>query len=229
MANTMEREVQNTLFSNYISRQAGSLPACFINFFNPSIFSQAVNISTVPNELTDPQLLHLIQDGDKSAFTELVNRHANRFYRIAFRFLNDRGNSEDVVQDAFLKLWNNTGVWKSDFDAKFTTWFSRIVINLCLDLKKKNKSSIELDDIQIPVDSETPYQTVSTRQSNEILNRYLQELPDRQQTAINLCFYEGFSNKEAAEIMEINIKALESLLMRAKSSLREKLVKEEDV
>ena len=227
MANTMEKEVQNTHYSKDISGQADFISACFFNFFNPSIFSQAVNISSMPSELTDPQLLHLIRDGDKSAFTELVNRHANRFYRIAFRFLNNRDSSEDIVQDAFLKLWNNTGLWKSDFDAKFTTWFSRIVINLCLDLKKKNKSSIELDTMELAGSGEIPDETAIKRQNNEILNRCLNELPERQQTAINLCFYEGFSNKEASEIMEINIKALESLLMRAKSSLREKLIKQE--
>ncbi len=229
MVNTMEKKEVKELYSNSNIRQADSISVCLFNIFTPSIISQAVNISSMPSELTDPQLLKLIQDGDKSAFTELVNRHANRFYRISFRFLNNRDNSEDIVQDAFLKLWNNTGLWKSDFDAKFTTWFSRIIINLCLDLKKKNKSSLEIDDMQISGGGETPDQAVSTRQSNEILNRYLEELPDRQQTAINLCFYEGFSNREAAEIMEINIKALESLLMRAKASLREKLVSEEGV
>ena len=228
MADTMEKEMVTGLYNKNI-RQADFISACFFNFFNPSIFSLAVNISSMPNELTDPQLLHLIQDGDKSAFTGLVNRHANRFYRIAFRFLNNRDNSEDVVQDAFLKLWNNTGIWKSDFDAKFTTWFSRIVINLCLDLKKKNKSSIELDDMEIAGGDESPDETVMKRQNTEILNKCFEELPDRQQTAINLCFYEGFSNREAAEIMEINIKALESLLVRAKSSLRNKLVKREGV
>jgi len=228
MANTVEKEVVIELYNNN-TRQADFLSACFLNFFNPSIFSLAVNISSMPNELTDTQLLHLIQDGDKSAFTGLVNRHANRFYRIAFRFLNNRDNSEDVVQDAFLKLWNNTGIWKSEFDAKFTTWFSRIVINLCLDLKKKNKSSIELDDMEIVGGDESPDETVMKRQNTGILNKCLEELPDRQQTAINLCFYEGFSNREAAEIMEINIKALESLLVRAKSSLRNKLVKREGV
>ena len=228
MVNTMVKEVQNILYSKIIG-QVGCLPTCLFNLFNPSIFSQAVRISTMPSELTDPQLLSLIQDGDKSAFTELVNRHANRFYRIAFRFLNNRDNSEDVVQDAFLKLWNNTGVWNPDFDAKFTTWFSRIVINLCLDFKKKNKISFEIDDMELAGSNDLPDESVMKMQNTAILNKYLEELPDRQQIAINLCYYEGFSNREAAEIMEINIKALESLLMRAKSSLREKLVKSEGV
>jgi RNA polymerase sigma-70 factor (ECF subfamily) len=228
MVNTMEKEVVIELYNNN-TRQVDFISSCLFNFFKPSIFLQAVKISSMPDELTDPQLLHLIQDGDKSAFTDLVNRHANRFYRIAFRFLNNRDNSEDVVQDAFLKLWENTGTWKPDFDAKFTTWFSRIVINLCLDLKKKNKNSFELDDMVLAGGEELPDETVIKRQNTEILNKYLEELPDRQQIAINLCFYEGFSNREAAEIMEINIKALESLLVRAKSSLRNKLVKWEGI
>jgi len=228
MVNTMEKEVVIELYNNN-TRQADFISSCLFNFFKPSIFLQAVKISSMPDELTDPQLLHLIQDGDKSAFTDLVNRHANKFYRIAFRFLNNRDNSEDIVQDAFLKLWNNTGTWKPDFDAKFTTWFSRIVINLCLDMKKKNKNSFEFDDMVLAGGDELPDETVIKRQNTEILNKYLEELPDRQQIAINLCFYEGFSNREAAEIMEINIKALESLLVRAKSSLRNKLVKWEGV
>jgi len=228
MVSTMEKEMVIEL-SNNNTRQADIISACFFNLFNPSIFAQAVNISSMSSELTDPQLLHLIQDGDKSAFTDLVNRHANRFYRIAFRFLNNRDNSEDVVQDAFLKLWNNTGTWKPDFDAKFTTWFSRIVINLCLDWKKKNKISFELGDMELAGSNELPDETVLKRQNTEILIKYLEELPERQQIAINLCFYEGFSNREAAEIMEINIKALESLLVRAKTSLRNKLVKLEGV
>jgi len=207
--------------------QVGFLPACLYPIFIQSTFSHAVQISSMHIEQSDAELLELINDGDKSAFTELVNRHANRFYRIAFRFLNSRDNAEDIVQDAFLKLWSNTELWKSNFDAKFTTWFSKIVINLCLDLKKKNKNILEIDENEIAGNDETPYETISKRQNQDILNGYLEELPDRQQTAINLCFYEGFSNNEAAEIMEINIKALESLLVRAKSNLREKLLKQE--
>jgi len=228
MADTMEKEMVTGLYNNN-TRQADLISACFFNFFNSSIFSQAVKISSMPSELTDAQLLQLIQDGDKSAFTDLVNRHANRFYRIAFRFLNNRDNSEDVVQDAFLKLWNNTATWNPDFDATFTTWFSRILINLCLDFKKKTKNSFELDDMELTGSDELPDETAIKRQNTEILNKYLDELPERQQVAINLCFYEGFSNREAAEIMEIGIKALESLLMRAKSSLRERLVNPEGV
>jgi len=63
------------------------------------------------------------------------------------------------------------------------------------------------------------------KRRQELLDRYLLKLPERQQIALNLCFYEGVSNKEAAEIMDINLKALQSLVMRAKTNLKEKLLK----
>jgi len=63
------------------------------------------------------------------------------------------------------------------------------------------------------------------KRRQELLDRYLLKLPERQQIALNLCFYEGVSNKEAAEIMDINLKALQSLVMRAKINLKEKLLK----
>jgi len=63
------------------------------------------------------------------------------------------------------------------------------------------------------------------KRRQELLDRYLLQLPERQQIALNLCFYEGVSNKEAAEIMGINLKTLQSLIMRAKTNLKEKLQK----
>lgn len=204
--------------------QVGIFPSCLYPVFIQSTSSEAIQISAMPTEHSDSDLLELIHDGDKSAFTELVNRHAGRFYRIAFRFLNNRDNAEDIVQDAFLKLWNNTAKWKRGYDAKFTTWFSRIVINLCLDFRKKNSRIQDFSENELRGSGETPYEAVKRRLYSEMLYYYIDQLPERQQTAINLCFYEGFSNKEAAEIMEINVKALESLLMRAKAGLREKII-----
>ena len=63
-------------------------------------------------------------------------------------------------------------------------------------------------------------------QQEQMLEDAIQELPERQKLALNLCFYEGLSNKEAAEIMEVGVKALESLLMRAKAGLKDILVRQ---
>src|SRR5688572_17695854 len=87
----------------------------------------------------DNELLALIQDGNGQAFGVLVERHTDRFYRLAYRYLQNRAATEDVVQDAFLKLWENPALWQPQRNSKFTTWFYRIVVNLCLDQRKKKK------------------------------------------------------------------------------------------
>ena len=87
----------------------------------------------------DNELLGLIQDGNGHAFAVLVERHTDRFYRLAYRYLQDKAAAEDAVQDAFLKLWENPALWQPERNSKFTTWFYRIIVNLCLDQHKKKK------------------------------------------------------------------------------------------
>ncbi len=98
-------------------------------------------------------------------------------------------------------------------------------MNLCLDLKKKKKYKILDNFEQIESRSKPQDGIVDEKQRQEMVNLNLRRLPERQQIALNLCFYEGISNKEAAEIMDINLKALQSLIMRAKANLKEKLKK----
>lgn len=88
-------------------------------------------------EKDDNELLSLIQSGSSQAFSTLVERHTERFYRLAYRYLQSREAAEDAVQDAFIKLWENPGLWQPEKNSKFTTWFYRIVVNLCLDSRKR--------------------------------------------------------------------------------------------
>ena len=96
-------------------------------------------------EKSDQELLALIQGGSHQAFAELVERHTTRFYRLAYRYVQNRETAEDLIQDAFLKLWENPASWQPERNSKFTTWFYRIVVNLCLDWQKK-KRPIPLDE-----------------------------------------------------------------------------------
>ncbi len=171
----------------------------------------------------DNELLTLVKDGSHRAFGVLVERHIERFYRLAYRYLQDRATAEDIVQDAFLKLWEGPGLWQAEREAKFTTWFYRIVINLCLDWRKK-KRPLELDPAMPLVDDRGTADEIMIRNEEEkMLEQEIASLPDRQRTALNLCFGEGLSNQEAAAIMGIKLKALQSLIMRAKTTLRQKM------
>jgi RNA polymerase sigma-70 factor (ECF subfamily) len=171
----------------------------------------------------DGELLALIQDGNGHAFAELVERHTARFYRLAFRYLQNKEAAEDVVQDAFLRLWENPGLWRPDRNTKFTTWFYRIVVNLCLDVRKKKKPEAIEDETSIIDERQPVDETMIQTQKQQALEKEIAGLPERQRTALNLCFDQGMSNQEAADIMGLNLKALQSLLMRAKSTLKERM------
>ena len=174
-------------------------------------------------EKDDHELLALVQEGSGQAFSILVERHTERFYRLAYRFLQNKAAAEDVVQDAFLKLWENPTIWQPDRNSKFTTWFYRVVVNSCLDLRKK-KGAVALDNtMELTDDRESAVETLVRSEEQRMLEKEIAALPERQRAALNLCFDEGLSNQEAAEIMGLNLKALQSLIMRAKTTLKERM------
>ena len=171
----------------------------------------------------DESLMRLIQQGDHGAFTEMVNRHSKRFYGIAYRSLFNKHDAEDIVQEAFLKLWGKSDLWNPHREAKFTTWFYRIVVNLCLDYKRRKLTLPLAEDMESADRMDGQEEMLNEKQRQEMLDRFIRELPERQQMALNLCFYEGLSNQEAADIMGVHIKALQSLIVRAKTTLKKRV------
>lgn len=171
----------------------------------------------------DAQLLSRIQRGNHAAFSLLVHRHAARFYRVAYRMMSDRSEAEDIVQEAFVKLWERPGLWQAERNTRFTTWFYRVVVNLCLDHHKKKRPLPLADDNMVADGGETHEETLIRLERQRSLEAAIAALPKRQRVALNLCFYEGLSNQQAADIMEVSLKGLQSLLMRAKATLKKTL------
>lgn len=180
-------------------------------------------------DVSDSELLRLIQQGNHPAFASLVERHTARFYRLSFRYTRQQTQAEDIVQDAFLKLWENPHIWQPELyethgqTPKFTTWFYRIIANLCLDTLKKKQALPMEEGFDVEDSTKNQEQHFAEQEMQTQLEYQIAQLPDRQRLALNLCFEEGVSNREAAEIMGLNLKALESLLIRAKTTLKTKL------
>jgi RNA polymerase sigma-70 factor (ECF subfamily) len=174
-------------------------------------------------EKDDYGLLALIQDGSHEAFAVLVQRHAERFYRLAYRYVQNRETAEDIVQDAFLKLWEAPERWQPERNSKFTTWFYRIVVNLCFDWQKKKRPLALDEEVPLVDEQDTPDIAMIRTQEQHVLEQEIAALPERQRLALNLCFAEGLSNQEAAEVIGVRLKALQSLIMRAKSTLKERM------
>lgn len=180
--------------------------------------------SSTDREQSDEELVRRISEGEHDAFAQLVERHSKLFFSAAYRMTSNNEEAEDIVQDAYIKLWQRPERFDPSKGVKFTTWFYRVVTNLAIDQTRKRKPQVKSEVLDYMAD-DTPLADEQLSESDEqaVLEEAIQRLPERQKAALNLCFYEGLSNKEAAEVLEIGVKALESLLMRAKKALKEDL------
>lgn len=171
---------------------------------------------------TDEQLIAAFQCGDVKAFELLVRRHTGRFYAAAYRAVGQVQEAEDILQEAFLKLWRDPSVFDAERGVSFTTWFYTVVLNTARDAlrKKFGKPVSEMPEEVADVNAPSQLEMLQMREEEARIETAIQSLPERQKYALNLCYYEGVSNKEAAQILNVSVKALESLLMRAKTALK---------
>ncbi|MFC7331893.1 RNA polymerase sigma factor [Rhodocista pekingensis] len=183
-------------------------------------------VSSTPENTTrsesDEALVGRVAAGDRAAYAELVARHLDRTVTVAVRVLGSRAAAEDVAQEAFLRLWQSADRFRPEA-ARFSTWFYRITVNLCLDARRRPVHD-DLESADEPADpAEDAVTRIERRQTAEAVARAVQDLPERQRAAVSLTYDLGLSNAEAATSLGIGVKAFEALLVRARRALRERL------
>lgn len=171
---------------------------------------------------SDDALMLRAGQGDGAAFTLLVANQSRRAAALAARFMGGRGEAEEIVQEAFTRLWLKAPDWRPG-GAQVSTWLHRVIVNLCLDRKRRPRSealesAAEIEDPALRSDA-----LLLAGERRQLVRRAVDALPERQRAALMLCHFEEMSNIEAAAILEIGIGALESLLVRARRALRERL------
>ncbi|MGP1352560.1 MAG: RNA polymerase sigma factor [Parasphingopyxis sp.] len=176
-------------------------------------------------EPTDHALMARVRDGDAVAFGALVERHTPLIYRVACRLLGDGHEAEDVVQETFTRLWKNAPQWHPS-GGGLGAWLRRVGMNLCFDRLRKTKRIAPEALPEAPDDGPAADETMVSDEIGKTVDKCLRELPERQAAALVLSYYEGLSNIESAETLEMNVKALESLLVRARRKMRELLERE---
>jgi RNA polymerase sigma-70 factor, ECF subfamily len=172
---------------------------------------------------TDEQLLTRSASGDRRAFDELVVRHGPYALRIAARLLRDRALAEDVVQEAFVRCWSQIQRFDSR-QARFTTWLYRIVVNLCIDKKRRREPDPLPADFDVIDAGATAHEMMESNERAAMLARALNDLPMRQRAALTMIYDEGLSGAEAARVLGSSVKAVERLLARARAYLRARLL-----
>jgi len=169
---------------------------------------------------SDDALLVLYANGDPEAAAELMQRLAPRALGVAIRVLGNRAEAEDVTQEAMMRLWRMAPDWQPG-QAKVSTWLYRVVMNLCIDLKRRQRGGhVDLDAIPDPEDpacsAADQLQDVARQ---DALQQALMKLPERQRQAVVLRHIEELTNPEISGIMEISVEAVESLTARGKRAL----------
>jgi RNA polymerase sigma-70 factor (ECF subfamily) len=176
---------------------------------------------------SDDALMRRAGNGDRVAFADLVERHLPRAGAIAGRMVASRADADDIVQEAFLRCWQKAPTWRpvdsAAATAQFTTWLHRIVVNLCIDRKRRG-SPVPLDHApDVAADGPDALETLARAETSQHMAAAVARLPARQRAALVLCYYEDMTNIEAAAVLELSVGAIESLLVRARRTLRKTL------
>jgi RNA polymerase sigma-70 factor (ECF subfamily) len=180
----------------------------------------------------DLRLMQLVKEGDMDAFRELVETHQQRVLGTIARMLGDDTEAEDLSQQVFVRVWKSAVRWEPS--ARFTTWLYTIVRNLVFNesRRRSRRPARSLDEMQD--DEEHPRQfadagmkapdtTLLDAEMQDAIERAIQELPETQRMAVVLRRYQDVSYEEIAEVLELTVPAVKSVLFRARTELREKL------
>lgn len=182
-------------------------------------------LSRSSSSWSDDELVALAKDGEARAFEELVRRQSPRIYGLLVRVLEDPTLAEDQAQETFVKAWQ--GLPRFRGDSKFSTWLIRIALNGATRTKAREgkRAGVPLDDTthSLPDPGPQPFEAVEARESAAQVEMHLRELPESYRAAVVLRDVEGFSNEEAAKILDLKLRNFKSRLHRGRMALREHL------
>lgn len=173
------------------------------------------------DDASDLALMARVARGDEAAYRLLSRRHVPAMLGLARRILGNAADAEDVAQEAMLRVWTHAPRWQPL--AQFRTWLTRVVVNLCLD-RKRRAPWVELEAAGEIVDPALgPGEQAEHGERDRMVAAAVAELPARQRTAIVLTYGDGMSNAQVAEILDTTVSAVETLLVRGKQNLRRAL------
>jgi len=168
--------------------------------------------------VADEELIPLAAAGDRAAWIALVERYIGGITGHAWYMLGDQSEAEDVAQETFVRFLGKISSWELGGAAVLRTWLYRVTINLCIDRHRKRLPEPVAELPEVPDEASARAEEGLDRR--RFVREALSALPERQRTAIALIYYQGFTNREAAELMDVSIEAVESLLARARRALK---------
>jgi RNA polymerase sigma factor (sigma-70 family) len=189
-------------------------------------------LSTSNNiEQNENGLLEKLRQGDENAFKELVEAYRNRIYHTVLNIVQDEDEADDTVQDVFIKVYESVNDFRGD--SSLSTWIYRIAVRKALDTVRRRKTRNGLAKWLpwwMPVENKIsgvnfyhPGVALEHKEKASVLFKAISNLPDKQKIAFTLIKVEKMTYQEAEEIMQQSVKAIESLVSRAKQNLQKEL------
>jgi RNA polymerase sigma-70 factor, ECF subfamily len=182
------------------------------------------------DDAEDIRLMRLVAGGDTTAFEALIERHQALVAGTVARMLGSNSDVEDITQQVFIRVWRSAGRYVAR--AKFTTWLLKIARNLVFNEMRRTKRhphvpvQIDPEAEELPLKdetTETPDATLLQAELQRAIESAIKQLPETQRMALVLRRYEDLSYEEIADILELSLPAVKSLLFRARTELRERL------
>jgi RNA polymerase sigma factor (sigma-70 family) len=180
--------------------------------------------------LNEQELISSLQKGDPQAFKQLVDTWQHMVFNTVLGIVQDVQEAEDIAQEVFIQVYQSVAGFRGD--AKLSTWLYRIAVTKALDAERKKKAKkrianlkswMGLGEKEEAIHFHHPGVQLDNKELSGILFSAMQKLPENQRIAFTLIKTEGLSYEEVADIMKLTVKAIESLMHRAKENLRKKL------
>lgn len=174
-------------------------------------------------DVSDLELVELTKQGDSEAFSELVRRHQQMTYNLAYRFMRDAALAEDMAQEAFLKAYRLLAGFRGD--SSFSTWLYRVTCSVCLTelARRKKRGEVELKPAHFNTVAVHP---TDSQDLPEHIRRCVTKLSDRYAEIVTLYYLNGTSYDEIAETLDIPMGTLKTWMFRARKQLRKIVEKE---
>jgi RNA polymerase sigma-70 factor (ECF subfamily) len=200
---------------------------------------QRVLNSDAETTTSDQELLKRFRTGDESAFDELVLRHQQRAFNVAYQLLRDHEDATEVAQDAFVRAYRSLDSFHGE--CEFTTWLHRIVVNLAHNKyrwwKRRGKhANVSLDSRletvddqmsrQVTAETDAPDTQAVKAEFIELLSRKMNELPDKFREVIVLRNVENLSYEEIAVALHCSVGTVKSRIARGREALRNSMKRE---
>jgi RNA polymerase sigma-70 factor (ECF subfamily) len=177
--------------------------------------------------LTDEQLAELCREGNKEAFSVLVERYQNQIFSLAFRLGGDYDEAKDMAQEAFIRVFQNINAFNQG--SRFFPWFYRVAHNSCINsLNKRGRRHISTENLFTEEMDATPtainpeYE-LEKKEDAALIGKCLRELPPQFRIPLMLKYIEGLSYKEMAEKLDLPVSTIETRLFRGRKMLEKKI------